>query len=486
MVMLGWGTPTLIRAELGIVIEVPLPVRVAILGQVTMALPVEQAPVVMLRVDILGTLDLERGEASVDASLIDSRIATFPISGDLAVRLRWGSDPTFALSAGGFHPGFTPPPGFPSLRRLAISLTEGENPMLRLEAYLALTTNTVQLGARLELYAAHETLVGTFSVSGHLSFDALLQFEPFTLRVELGGSLWLKRDSEALFGVEVSVTLHGPQPWHAVGVARFEFFGKREIHFDALVGDPAPIVAAASPEPSTLLAAALAAPEAWSGHALDASRAVVSLREPEPGTGVLIHPLADVVVRQKTLPLGRMITRIGTAKLPAGGARFDVAAAEIGGAARPVETVSEPFAPAQFAELSDAQKLSAPAFEPMPAGVRIGAAAPAFGAAVETELGWETAVVDDEGPRVVAGIGRTGLRALDAAVLAGGRDLGPSDRGTRVEVTAPAFTVARIGDLHALTERRSWLEAQTEALALADGAAGDGMRVVEAHMAVRR
>lgn len=78
-----------------------------------MALPTPEAALVVVNVDIVGTVDFERAEASVDASLRDSRIAAFALTGDLAMRASWGERPSFVLAAGGFHPRFQPPPDFP-------------------------------------------------------------------------------------------------------------------------------------------------------------------------------------------------------------------------------------------------------------------------------------------------------------------------------------------------------------------------------------
>jgi Family of unknown function (DUF6603) len=98
-----------------------------------------------IRIGVLGVIDFGRHTLSLDASLHDSKLAGYPLTGDLALRLGWGDSPQFLFSLGGFHPHFTPPPGFPALRRLA--LTAGDNPQLRMDCYLALTSNTAQVGA---------------------------------------------------------------------------------------------------------------------------------------------------------------------------------------------------------------------------------------------------------------------------------------------------------------------------------------------------
>jgi hypothetical protein len=69
----------------------------------------------------------------------------------MAVRAYWKENSNLLLTVGGFHPAYTPPPmNLPQLARLAIVLFEG-NPDVRAEAYFAVTSNTVQFGARLQL-----------------------------------------------------------------------------------------------------------------------------------------------------------------------------------------------------------------------------------------------------------------------------------------------------------------------------------------------
>ena len=96
-------------------------------------------------------LDVSAGTVSLDATLYDSRILQFTLTGDMALRAGWGSQPQFILAIGGFHPRFAAPPGLPVLKRLALSLADGDTLQLRCAAYLAVTSNTVQFGARVDL-----------------------------------------------------------------------------------------------------------------------------------------------------------------------------------------------------------------------------------------------------------------------------------------------------------------------------------------------
>ena len=70
-----------------------------------------------------------------------------PITGSLVVRARFGTDPTFILAVGGFHPRFTDlPPGIPPQDRVGIQLDYGIV-TVRIVGYVAITSNTFQTGA---------------------------------------------------------------------------------------------------------------------------------------------------------------------------------------------------------------------------------------------------------------------------------------------------------------------------------------------------
>ena len=84
-----------------------------ILGRIQVALPDKKDPVLNLRLDIVGVIDFDRGEISVDASLVDSRWSCSSLTGDMAVRVGWGATKMFVVAAGGFHPKFQPPAGLP-------------------------------------------------------------------------------------------------------------------------------------------------------------------------------------------------------------------------------------------------------------------------------------------------------------------------------------------------------------------------------------
>ena len=101
---------------------------------------------------------------------------------------------------------------------MAIALCSGSNPRLICEAYLAITTNTVQFGSRTSLYA--EAL--GFNVAGELSFDALITLLPPHFIIDFHASMQLKRGSHNLFKVTLDGTLEGPLPLGLAARASFE------------------------------------------------------------------------------------------------------------------------------------------------------------------------------------------------------------------------------------------------------------------------
>ena len=392
MARVVWGVPTLLTIELGIIVEFPSPTRLIVLGQFRAVMPTEKKVLVKLQMDALGVVDFDQNTAAIDAVLYDSRVVRYPVTGDMALRVRWGGDPTFALAVGGLHPKFTAPNGFPKLARVTVGLSQGENTRLTLQAYFALTSNTAQVGARLDFFFK----ASSFTVEGGLGFDALFQFSPFSFIVDLQAGVTLKWHGRTLFGVDLEFTLSGPSPWHARGKATFKIWRfSKSVSFDRTLGEeePPPPLPAADPLPELL--AALADHRNWDAQLPVASGMLVTLRDTPPTTEVLLHPLGELAVRQRVVPLGIEISRFGNTA-PARERRFDVAVVGATGAA-PVE---EFFAPAQFIDLADAERLRRPSFERMQAGVRVAATAVAWGGKdnpalfAETDLAYETVVID--------------------------------------------------------------------------------------------
>jgi hypothetical protein len=425
MVAIGWGA-SIIELQIGLVLQLPSPLRLVLLGTVTVALP-EPDPeiaVLMIRLDVLGVIDFDKGEVSFDGALRDSRIAIFTLTGQMAMRAAFGDQPTFALSAGGFNPRFQPLPGFPSLERMAISLSTGDNPRLRLEMYFAVTANTLQTGANLDIYAQKDLgILGDFTIQGYLGFDALLKFSPLSFIVEIAASLTLKRNGECFAGVSFAMTLSGPSPWHAYGTATFTICGvSKSLDFDLSIGSPAPPAPLAPVDPLGLLVAALEDIRSWAAGAPSAPQTLVTLRaQPAGDTRVLVHPLGSMTVRQRVVPLDFEIAAYGHQELAGNLRTFTIGEVKAGNQTLAKDDVRDHFAPGDFLQLTDDEKLARPSFEKLKAGVSVGTAPIAAGVRARANFAYKQYVLTDQQPKAVADhhLSPNTLEALAATGSAG-------------------------------------------------------------------
>ena len=393
MALIGWGTPTVLTAAIAVIIELPEPIRILLLARLAVRAPTESNALVRINMDALGVLDLSKNELSLDAVLFDSRLVTYTLSGSMALRATWAAQREFLLAIGGFHPRFTPPPGFPALQRITIDMPGGIVSKLRLAAYLAITSNTVQLGADLDVFIG----VSGFGLSGHLGFDALLQFAPFHFEADISGKVALTAGGDDLMSVDLDATVSGPAPWHIAGSFKIHivFF---DVHksFSHSWGEEAPAVAATTVDVLQLLQATLADPRSWDAQMPGGIAALTPLRQIQDAASVLAHPLALPEVHERIVPLDLAITRFGEAA-PAGASRFDITDWRLGGTAPPRATIDDDFAAAQFFDLSDEEKLARPSFERHTAGVQMDAGLVTSGPAATKTILFETSFIDEPG-----------------------------------------------------------------------------------------
>ena len=235
MAELGWGVPDpLITAQLGIILILPNPLVIVLLGKLAVTLPEPESPVVDLKMQIAGSLDVTNKLLAIDMSLEGSRILAWSLGGDVALRLSFGAQPNFAFAMGGFHPHFQPPPDFPALTRLSLSLSTGDNPRLSFDVYLAVTANTVQVGAKALAYVKF----GDFSASGDLGFDALFHFQPFSFIVDLEANLSVNGPAGFSASVHFDGHLSGLDPVRCWGLVVIHFLGTHKFPIDIPFGEP--------------------------------------------------------------------------------------------------------------------------------------------------------------------------------------------------------------------------------------------------------
>jgi hypothetical protein len=457
---IGWGTPTLLTIDLGLIIEVPSPVRVLIVGVVRALLPDKDAPLLKLQVNFLGVIDFERKRLAFDASLFESRLLAYTLEGDMAVRAEWGDDPGFLLSIGGFHPAFNPPAELAGMRRLSLNLLGRDNPRLLLEAYFAVTSNTVQFGARIELYAA----ASKFNVYGYLGFDTLFQFSPFRFTAEISAGLALRVGSRRIMGVTLTLTLTGPGPFRARGKAKFKIvFFSFTVSFDVSWGDVLDAIMPAA-NVLALLTDALGRADNWLAELPAGRPLLVSVKELPGLPDVLLHPAGTLVISQRVVPLDLRIDKFGNAR-PEGPNLFRITRVVCKGDTLPATPerelatteAREEFAPAQFREMTDAERLASNSFEKLKSGVRLRASEELESSyCVTRDVEYESIIIDREGLRapippvrdtfgIFAALVRGG--AVSKSSLSSERDA-PSPLGPRpVAVGREGFVVVSSADL---------------------------------------
>lgn len=360
MAKLGWGTPSLITLELGIIIDIPSP-QLIILGVLRCILPTEEAAILKLQVNFAGGIDFEKG-IWFDASLFDSRLLLFTLEGDMALRIVWGDTPMFIISVGGFHPSFKEiPPDLKGMKRISISLLSGDNPRLSVMTYFAITSNTVQSGSRVELYAE----ACGFNVYGYLGYDLLVQFSPFYFIADISAGLALRSGTDEIAGIHIHCQLSGPTPWHAIGDASLKIlFFKISVGFDVTWGDDEPSQPVEIEDVLDLVKKALNDDRNWRAELPPNTTTSVTIKKIElPPDKIIIHPFALLSVSQKVVPLEMEINKFGNKK-PGADTLFHLT----NGDTAP-NYVTEEFAIANFVKLNDSEKLARKSFEQMKSGL---------------------------------------------------------------------------------------------------------------------
>lgn len=389
MAKLGWGTPTLVSVSLGVIIEIPG--NIAILGVLKIALPAEEAPLIVIQVNFAGAIEFDKKRLYFFATLFESRVLFLTIEGDMGLLVAWGDDANFVVSVGGFHPRFNPPPlPFPSPRRIAIDILNTSVYRIRTEGYFAVTSNTVQFGSKTELMFD----VGVARIDGHIAFDALFQFSPFYFIIEISASVSLKVFGIGLFSIRLQFALEGPAPWraHGTGTLSLLFFDV-SADFDVTWGDsqdttlpPIPIM--------PLLKAEFGKLENWKAELPAGNNLLVSLRKlSESESAQVLHPLGTLRVSQRAAPLDIKIDKIGSQK-PSDANQLKVTST---GDLIKVTDAVEQFAKAQFITMSDANKLSQRAFDPLHGGVLLASGAQTLGSAklAKRKVRYEQIIIDN-------------------------------------------------------------------------------------------
>ncbi|MCP3857292.1 MAG: hypothetical protein GY698_21595 [Actinomycetia bacterium] len=388
MAKIGWGTPTLITLSMGVIIEIPG--NIAIVGVLKVNLPDEKAPLIKLQVNFVGAIEFDKKQAWFFAGLFESRVLMTTLEGEMGVLVRWGNNTNFVVSVGGFHPQFKPPPlPFKGLKRIMNTILDSGVARIRIEGYFAVTSNTVQFGARAEMYFG----ISIAKVEGHIAFDALFQFNPFYFIIQISASVSVKFFGIGLFSVSLRFSLEGPTPWRAKGYGKIKIlFWSKKVKFDITWG-PRQDTSLPPVKVMPILEAEFTKNENWRALVPKSNSLSVSLRALDTASGDLVlHPLGVLGVSQRAIPLDIELDKVGSRR-PSDADRFTLT---LQGGLSKRKDLDESFAIGQFKDLKDADKLSKPSFQPLGGGLEAAPSDRTFevGNVTKRNVRYETVIID--------------------------------------------------------------------------------------------
>jgi len=508
MLELSFSQPPIVFVRLGLIFDVrnalsagPATLsKVVLVGQVLVQLPPRDTGVpaiLKLLIDVVGYYDGDTRFLLVRARLRDSFVGIegfvkLDLAGELLVAAQFGPKSAFVLSAGGFHPRYVDlPERVPrDLDKLRVSFKLGPV-SLSIEHYFAVTPNSVQAGQKASLKADF----GVAKIEASLGWDALLYLSPrFFFVVDLEFKAKVKAFGETLASVTVTATLEGPDEWRFDGKFSFSIlWWDKTVPFHEHFGE----VRQADTGTASLgeaLQAELANPD---NVTVEAPAGANPVTLTSSGTGKLAHPVGRLAVRQRAVPLGLRVERLGTRELAGGPQAVTVAAVALNGETRPsFEHTTEQFSRGQFVTLSDDEKLTGTTFETFPAGVIVGSAdyVTVDAMARDVAAGFETVRLDPE-PAGLVSRWTTAVLDFQGATDEGAREaskLGAAARSDRAEaalrVASPLATssigvdeppLALVGPA-SLVESASLSGAAAKSPSLAEQVAvASGLRVVE-------
>jgi hypothetical protein len=408
---LTWGTPTALgEIKLGLIFAFDNALggpgsitlsKILLLGQVRVGMPeTQRGDVVRIIVDFLGYLDFENKRFGFFARLRDSKLAAvLELTGSLLLLIDYGAQPSFVVAVGGFHPGFKElPPGTPSdLSRVGVSLKIGDVVRVSITCYFAVTPATIQFGAEVKLKVDLSAVV----IEGYLGFDALIYYRPaFRFEVDFRAGMSIKVMGETLLAISVKGKLEGPGRWRIQGQASFKIlFFEFSPSFDEAWGDQ-PSVPAVSTNVSALLSAQLADKNNWTVQLPAGAQPLVTLSGLRGETELVAHPMAQLRVSQKVVPLNVTLEKYGEGGVE-GPNRFELGAVTVGG--KPLaapERVREHLARGDYVNLTDEQKLSNPSFENFDVGAICGTSTYSVAPSSSTgDLNYETKYLEPQSKR---------------------------------------------------------------------------------------
>ncbi|MCC6802681.1 MAG: hypothetical protein IT319_07335 [Anaerolineae bacterium] len=351
----------IVRVDVGVLIQFPEPLQIAIVGSARVMIGFsEDTALVYLRIDFIGYLNLDKRILEFRAALVNSHVlGILQLSGEAAFRFCYGANAYVALSVGGFHPRFDPSTvELPRLARVAASLSFDvvvANIWLRQEFYFAITSNTIQLGGRIEAGLS----IGPFDAHGFFEIDAYIQFRPFYFEMAFNGGFDIEFAGISFINTRVEGRISGPGPvviYAKASVKRIVRISKSAtFRIGRGSADAIAPISSAVPE----LLKEFQQPANLRPDGVDSLVSFVSPLEDAP-----ICPVGTLVWEQKKAPLEIAIERF--ASVPLSRAQKLIVTSDLA-----YTTEKDLFGSGTYLKLNESQALNNRAFDELPSGVRL-------------------------------------------------------------------------------------------------------------------
>ena len=464
MLELGWGTPSLVTVRLGLLIEAS---QFVILGQAIVQLPPlvsADLALLYLRLDFVGSVVFDPLRIAFDAKLVNSRVAFISITGQFAFRAAFGSNPTFLISAGGFHPRFKEIPSDIPMPFDRVGASFDIGPIgVAFKGYFAITSATIQAGSDLRMWAD----IGIASIEGGYGFDAICYLVPkFYFEVDLHAYLAIHVFGSDFASIHLDGLLAGPGRWHVAG--RASVHTPWPLPDFTLSIDEAWGTDRDTPQITVDIAAELqkeiGKTANWSAQLPKGGNGYLTLADIKAGGAVLAHPLGSLLFQQKLVPFELRMAKASGSKISGANEFRDAALHFTQGAGepqpKPLATRTDFFAAAQFLDMSQDDRMSKPSFEAFPAGYELEDDAYELGAIVPETLNYEEADLGvDRAPRKSRRVGADAFRGAKHGPLMEFGSAGLSPFRERAAMQPAQATALRVNPPPVVVADKSALKA---------------------------
>ena len=458
MLSLGWGRPvSFVKLDLAVILALPDP-TVILLARLRVAIPGPgRLPSSISRPR--STASSPRRRVLILASLVDSRVVFFSVSGDIGLLTRFGDDATFAISAGGFHPRYDPAARArrhaPDIGRV---LAAGRIAVPRRGLCRADHQHrAIRRPGRDRAIPSASPASTAISRSTRSSASA-----PFGFELDIAAGVGVEVLGFTLVSIDLALHLSGPAPWRVHGTGRVNLpwpLPDPSISFGPDRVGPrrarrgAPTVSPARARRGSALQARGLDPRRLARPVQSPSRCAMS--SPAPARSSSTRGRSSGAPRP-TVPLDTDITRVGDARVHPGETRVLLGDPLVAGTAGARWSVDQqPFPLGQYLDLSDDAALSAPSFERRAAGLVIDPADLASPAAAPVQADLRVRDVLSRRADAARGSATSSLAVYEPALTLAATSAGRSElrQPSRYDAVREPVTVAPASEVRVATHR---------------------------------